>query len=407
MAEKGTGKGFTRRDFIKTVGLGGVAATAPGAARAMAAPQQAEGKAQSVPRRKLGKTGLEVSALCLGGVIDALNNQVLLRQAHKWGVTYWDTAEGYGGGLSETGMGHFFTRNPDLRKDIFLVTKSRPAAPAKLTEALKGSLERLHTDHVESFFCHSVSDLNELGEPIREWAGQMKKAGKIKFFGFATHSNMEDCLPAAAKKDWIDLIMFSYNFRLMETPKMKEAVAACVGAGIGLVAMKSQGGGPVRIDSEAELKMAGRFLDRGFTDKQAKLKAIWENPNIASICSQMPSLTILSANVAASRDLTSLAREDLELLQRYAEETGTGYCAGCGHICREAVGGVVPVNDVMRCLMYYRDYGDRDLAREVFAGLPEEARERLTALDYTKAERACPQRLAIAELMREASRILA
>ncbi|MHC1727581.1 MAG: hypothetical protein AB9866_16525 [Syntrophobacteraceae bacterium] len=51
---------------------------------------------------------------------------------------------------------------------IFLVTKPRPAAPAGLTEALKGVLERLHTDHVESFFCHGVSGLNELGEPISE-----------------------------------------------------------------------------------------------------------------------------------------------------------------------------------------------------------------------------------------------
>jgi uncharacterized protein len=406
MSEKGTKMGLTRRDFIKTVGLGGMAATALDATRAMAAPQLAEGKAQSVPKRKLGKTGVEVSALCLGGMFDTLNNQLLLRQAYNWGITYWDTAEGYGGGLSEEGMGRFFTRSPDVRKDIFLVTKSRPAAPANLTEALEGSLKRLHTDHVESFFCHGVSDLNELGEPIKEWAGQMKKASKIKFFGFATHTNMEDCLLAAAKKDWIDLIMFTYNFRLMETPKMKEAVAACVSAGIGLVAMKSQGGGPVKTDSEAELKMAGRFLERGFTDKQAKLKAIWENPNIASICSQMPSLTILSANVAASRDLTALADADLELLNKFAMETGTGYCAGCGRICQEAVGGVVPVNDVMRCLMYYRDYGDRDLAREVYAGLFEEVRSQLTELDYTKAERACPQGLAIARLMREASQIL-
>jgi predicted aldo/keto reductase-like oxidoreductase len=57
--------------------------------------------------------------------------------------------------------------------------------------------------------------------------------------------------------------------------------------------------------------------------------------------------------------------------------------------------------------MYYRDYGDRDLAREVYAGLSEEARARLTEVDYAKAERACPQGLAIAKLMREASRVLA
>ena len=186
--------------------------------------------------------------------------------------------------------------------------------------------------------------------------------------------------------------MFSYNFRLMHTQKMKEAVAACVNAGIGLVAMKTQGGGPVKTDSEAELQVAGRFLERGFTDKQAKLKAVWENPNIASICSQMPTLTILSANVAAARDLTSLARDDLDLLDRFAMETRSGYCAGCGRICLEAVGGAVPVSDVMRCLMYYRDYGDRDLAREVYAGLPEEARARLAEVDYSQGREGLPAR---------------
>jgi len=65
------------------------------------------------------------------------------------------------------------------------------------------------------------------------------------------------------------------------------------------------------------------------------------------------------------------------------------------------------VSDVMRCLMYYRDYGDRDLAREVYAGLPIGARMQLTDVDYAQAERACPQGLAIAELMRQASRVLA
>jgi hypothetical protein len=121
----------------------------------------------------------------------------------------------------------------------------------------------------------------------------------------------------------------------------------------------------------------------------------------------MPSLTILSANVAAARDLTVLTREDFELLERFAAETRTGYCAGCGSICLEAVGGTIPVSDVMRSLMYYRDYGDHDLARLVFAGLPEEVRARLTDVDYSGAEKACPQGLAIASLMHEASRILA
>ena len=208
----------------------------------------------------------------------------------------------------------------------------------------------------------------------------------------------------AAKLDWIDAVMFTYNFQVMNNPKMKEAVNACEKAGIGLVAMKSQAGRPgaPKIASEAKLEMVERFLKRGFTDKQAKLKVVWENPQIASLCSQMPNLTILSANVAAARDQTKLAREEFDSLRQYALETKADYCAGCGNICQEAVGGAVPVNEVMRCLMYHQYYGEPELARLTFAGLPEEVRQRLTEVDYSRAEQACPQRLAIAQLMRQA-----
>jgi uncharacterized protein len=203
--------------------------------------------------------------------------------------------------------------------------------------------------------------------------------------------------------------MFTYNFRVMQDPQLKTALDACEKAGIGLVAMKSQAGGPgpKKIDSEAKLDMAERFLKRGFTDKQAKLKVVWENPQIASLCSQMPNLTILSANVAAARDQAKLAREEFDSLRRYALETQADYCAGCGHLCQAAVGGAVPVNEVMRSLMYHRYYGEPELARETFAGLPEAVRQRLTVVDYSLAEQACPQKLAIAQLMRQAMEMLA
>ncbi len=399
--------GVTRRSFIRTMGVGGLAAAALNLTGLAGAQPPAGSQAAAMPRRRLGKTGAEVSILCLGGMFDTINNQLLLRQAFNWGVTYWDTAEGYGYGLSEEGFGRFFTRYPETRKDIFLVTKYRPSPPDKLSEALDKALQRLHTDYVDAFFTHGISDFSQIDPGTRDWSAQMKKAGKIKYFGFSTHSNMEDCLLAAAKSGWIDSVMFTYNFRLMNSPKMQAAVDACAQAGIGMTSFKTQAGGQIKADSEIEFKLVQKFLERGFTDKQAKLKAVWESPNIASICSQMPNLAYLSANVAAARDLKALSKTDFETLERFAHETRSGYCAGCGRICQTAVGGKVPVNDVMRCLMYYRDYGDPQLARDAFAGLPEEARARLTQIDYSKAEKACPQGLAISELMREAAQLMA
>ncbi len=408
MTRKKEGTGFTRRDFVKTVGLAGLAVAGGGATGALAAPEPpaSAAKAPAMPKRTLGKTGVEVSILGLGGGFDTINNQLLLKQAMKWGVTYWDTAESYNNSLSEEGYGRFFSRNPEARKEIFLVTKLHSKG-GNLTMRLNESLQRLHTDYVDLLSIHGIADIGEMTPAIRVWAAEMKKAGKFKFFGFSTHTNMEDCLVGAAKLGWIDAVMLAYNFRVMDTSKMQEAINACAQAGIGLVAMKTQGGrsGPA-VASEAKAEMVDRFLQRGFTDKQAKLKVVWETPQIASICSQMPNLTILSANVAAALDRTKLARDEFDSLRRYALETRGDYCAGCGKICQEAVGGAVPINEVMRCLMYHRYYGEPELARLTFAGLPEEVRRRLTAVDYSQAEQACPRGLAITALMRQAEEML-
>jgi predicted aldo/keto reductase-like oxidoreductase len=398
----------SRREFLKTAGILGAGSLLPAAAeRFVHAAQKGEREAMVVPTRPFGKTGVKVSCLSLGGMFDIPSNQILMHQAFQWGVTYWDTADCYEGGNSEKGIGAFFSRNPEARKKVFLVSKSDSQDPEGMTRLFNRSLERMNTTYIDLYFIHGISRIREISPEMRTWAEKMKASGKLRYFGFSTHSNMEECLLGAAKLGWIDGIMMTYNYRIMHADSMRQAVDAAVAAGIGLTAMKTQGGGQVRSDSEAELKLAGRFLQRGFTDKQAKLKAVWENPKIASICSQMPNLTILMANVAAAVDRTGLSAEEKGLLQRYARDTASGYCAGCTRICEAALAAPVPVGDVMRYLMYYHDYGDRDRARALFAELPAATRSRLHEVDYSPAEERCPQRIAIGRLMGEAGRILA
>ncbi len=377
------------------------------AERVVHAAQKGEREAMVVPTRPFGKTGVNVSCLSLGGAFDISSNQILMHQALQWGVTYWDTADSYEGGNSEKGIGAFFTRNPEARKKVFLVTKSDSWDPDGMTKLLNRSLERMNTTFIDLYFVQGISSVRGMGGEMKTWVEKAKASSKIKFFGFSTHSNMEECLLGAAKLGWIDGIMMTYNYRLMNSDTMKRALDACTAAGIGLTAMKTQGSWSVRSDSEAELRLTQRFVQRGFTDRQAKLKAVWENPKIASICSQMPNLTILMANVAAAVDKTSLSAEEKSLLERYACETASGYCAGCTRICQTALAASVPVGDVMRYLMYYHDYGDRDRARALFAELPAETRSRLCQVDYSSAEERCPQKISIGRLMREAGRILA
>jgi predicted aldo/keto reductase-like oxidoreductase len=397
-----------RRDFLKKAAAIGLGAAVGGTA--LGRPRQASAQITlpraPMPRRPFGRSGIKVSTLSLGGMFDILNNRLMLAKALEWGIDYWDTAEGYGGGRSEEGIGRWFARNPDTRKQVFLVTKLSPRRGTDFTPRLEESLKRLHTDYIDLFFVHGISGIDEMEPGLKSWSQSMKKAGKLRFFGFSTHSNMEDCLEGAARLPWIDGIMFSYNYRLMHEPRMQAAVEACHRAGIGLTAMKTQGGGPVKSDSESELKMAGRFMQKGFTDHQAKLMAVWEDKRIASICSQMPNLTIMATNAAAAVDQTRFSQSDRDLLDQYARETCSDYCAGCGRFCSDVFGKKVPINDVMRCLMYAHSYQDLMLARSTFKMLPAEARALLAQLDFSDAEQSCPRNLPIGRMMQEATNLL-
>jgi hypothetical protein len=148
-------------------------------------------------------------------------------------------------------------------------------------------------------------------------------------------------------------------------------------------------------------------MQRGFTQHQAKLKAIWENPQISAICSQMPNTTILQANIAAALDKTKLTAADHAVLREYVAATRSRHCAGCTQLCEDALCHQVPVGDVMRALMYHRNYGDHELARTVFHQLPETARRGLAGFNYAAAEQACPHGLPIAQWMREAGELFA
>jgi aryl-alcohol dehydrogenase-like predicted oxidoreductase len=398
----------SRRNFLKTVGVAGVGSVLTAKQGIAQTEPAAPAPPPTVPLRPFGKTGVKVSMLSLGGIFDITANQLVLQRALDFGVTYWDTANSYANGNSEKGIGMYFEKNPDARKKIFLVTKAGGShSPEALNKMVDLSLERMKTDYIDLFFLHGVGDGGDLTSEVKAWAEKTKAAKKIRFFGFSSHGNMERTLQAAAKAGWVDGIMLKYDFRLMHTDEMKAAVDACEKAGIGLAAMKTQSKQSFNLENEADLKLGGHFVKSGFTEHQARLKAVWENPQISTICSQMPNVTILAANVAAALDKTKLTSADHSAFRQYAQETCSGYCAGCAHLCESALGHGVPVVDVMRSLMYYHGYNDVGLARETFAGIPQRVRQELAGLDYTLAERVCPNRLPIARLMREASKTLA
>jgi predicted aldo/keto reductase-like oxidoreductase len=402
---------ISRRDFIKRTGAAGIgSALLPVSALTLAhgssttkAPEQ-----MIVPKRPFGKTGVNVSMLSLGGVLKP-SDQLMFRQAFKMGVTYWDTDNWYGWGKNEKAIGKYFEKYPGDRKQVFLVTKAKSSNPEKLTEKLNASLERMNTAYVDMYFVSYVSNAKkELTDAVKTWADKAKAQGKIRLFGFSTHKNMENSMLAAAKLGWIDGIMMSYNYRLMVQDKMKRAVDACGEAGIGLTAMKTQAAftanfyASIGSETDDAIEMTENFMKKGYTAEQAKLKVVWENPNIASICSAMPNMTILQANVAAALNKKELSKGDRRRLQRYARQTAPGYCAGCSQICESVTHPDVPISDILRYSMYHHSYGDRDTAHRLFNSLSSDIKFNILKADYSKAEEYCPQNIQIAKVLKKA-----
>ncbi len=442
-----------RRAFLKatTVGSASLALSAGAAGIAAGAEAEKGSASKEIPKRALGKTGVSVPILGMGGG-DWTTNEALLRIGFQMGVTYWDSASEYENGKCELGIGQYFTKYPSDRKKVFLVTKpTRAFTPKEMEPLLTQSLERMKTDYVDLFLLQGPQDAGVFTQEVKTWAEQKKKEGKIKFFGFAAHANVPQMLTAAAKLGWIDSITASYSYQMMND-EMKKAMDAISKAGIGFIAMKTQGqrfgggrppgmpagqeGGPPgaggqpqeqgapqgqggqaqgqppgmqaqAASSEPEdLSAIQHFIDKGYTLEQAKLKFVWADERVSGLISKITSVTILKDNTAAASDGKKLTSLDIRVLNRLAENTCSLYCRGCMR-CELAMSSESRIYDVLRYMMYYNSYGERDQARELFRQMPETIRAGLSKRDFSIAESVCPNRIKIGSAMKEAAGLLA
>src|SRR5258708_40346742 len=133
-----------RREFLRAgVAASAVAASlAAGSASSIAADDPAEANKPVLPRKTLGKTGVDVTILNQGtvGQPDALER--LLRVAYREGVRYFDTAAGDRN--AEKVFGEWFKAAPEVRKSIFLATKTEiTGKPSDMLKVLDTRLERL------------------------------------------------------------------------------------------------------------------------------------------------------------------------------------------------------------------------------------------------------------------------
>lgn len=393
-------RGLSRRELL----IGGAtiaAGTIIGAPLAVDDAEAATKPVPQVPRRILGKTKQRIPILLFGGSIPL--NPVFdpkLAEALRYGVNYFDAADCYGGGQCEPAIASFH-RRIKARKKLWITSKSDVHEPDGFVTRFERSLTTLQTSYIDMYFLHKLDDKSYLSAALAKRVEQLKKQGKMRFFGFSCHShNVVELLNVAAGLPWIDAIMFRYNFRQYGNAALNKAIDACHKANIGLIAMKTQGSAS---SFEAKWK---QFRQKGKWNKhQAVLKAVWADKRIAAAVSRMDTFQKLRENIAAAIDPKKLTQAEEQELQRYAALTRSIACDGCEHICNPTINAPVQIGTTMRYLMYHDAYGQQDEAKQLFAALPAEARN-LAAIDFSAASAACPHKIDLNRHLKRAARVL-
>jgi predicted aldo/keto reductase-like oxidoreductase len=404
-----------RRTFLQAGALATAAAlgtTSPVEA------QNAPAPAPVLPKRKLGKTGLEITMLEMGtgalrerGVLDRL-----LRLSYASGVRTFDTARAYG---TEPGFRKWFEQSPEVRKQIVLVTKDNPRAPKDLVAMLDRRLEALATDYVDLFFIHGLGDDHSLNDAInfvkgpefQEAAETIRKSGKAKFVGFSTHhQHRAAIIQAAAEAGIVDAIMLQYTPWLEKDSPLNKALDACHARGIGLISMKQVAGqflGLQRVNVLQEVvRRVPMLAEKKLSPYQGLLHAIWTDERISGSCVSIKTTDQLREDSDAARRYEPMKTAEIEQLRDAALAFGPTLCADCDGRCSVAAGTQAELGNLTRLLTYHEHHGLRAEARRQYAALDPEARD-WSGADLEAARAACPNKLDFAKLLLEVEEHLA
>lgn len=404
--------GVERRTFLQQIALGGAAFGA--ASGLTAAPEALHAAATSAIKRykPLGTTDIRMSDISFGG--SRLRGDVnLVRHALDKGINYFDTAEGYTGGSSETAIGEALQGKRD---QVYIVSKASFGSHARqgqMMHALEGSLRRLRTDYVDVYFHHAVNDVGRIRNPeFHAFTERAKEQGKIRYVGLSGHGGrLIECLDYAIDSGKFDVMLVAYNFGqdpsfvqkltrnfdfIAVNPDLPRVLRKAKAAGMGVVAMKTLRG--------AKLNDMQPYEKDGATFSQAAFRWVFSNEDVDGLIVTMRSPGDIDEFLVASGG-TKVTRRDVDLLQRYVTLNDGTYCRPLCDACEASCPEHVQIADVLRHKMYFEDYGAERMAMERYATLERNAAA-CAECTHQRCLGSCPYGLSVPDLTRQAHRLL-
>jgi aryl-alcohol dehydrogenase-like predicted oxidoreductase len=199
---------------------------------------------RGLPRRTLGRTGVNLSVVGFPGLslthCDQEKGTAALQNAFQRGVNYFDVAPNYGNGDAEIKMGVGLQAMD--RSKYFLACKTHKRDKAGAQMELERSLQRLKTDHFDLYQLHHLVRPDEVKQVFgpdgaMEVILKAREEGKVKYIGFSAHTTKAAL--EAMKTFKFDTVMFPINFVEFYTRGFgKEVLALANEQGAGVLAIK-------------------------------------------------------------------------------------------------------------------------------------------------------------------------
>jgi aryl-alcohol dehydrogenase-like predicted oxidoreductase len=261
---------------------------------------------------KLGRTGLQVSRLCLGTMnfgpeTDEKESHAIMDEALALGINFFDTANVYGWkkgeGWTEQIIGRWLAQGGGRREKIVLATKvygrmgdrpnERGLSAYHIRRACEESLQRLQTDHIDLYQMHHI-DLETPWEEIWQAMEQLVREGKVIYVGSSNFAGWQIATAnqTAGRRNFMGLVSEQSIYSLQNRAIELEVIPASRAYGMGLIPWSPLAGGILggmnaktkkgrRADSEAREKLAKHRTQ--IVQYEALCKQISEPPAVVAM----------------------------------------------------------------------------------------------------------------------------
>jgi len=357
--------------------------------------------------RRLGKTGLEVSALSFGCIklpkVDEKQAVAALRRAFDLGINFYDTARAYKD--SEAKVGKAFAK---MRDKVLLATKTTARERDAALSELETSLAELQTDYVDLWQLHSVSD-EETFEKVMgpggaiEAAFKAKDQGKTRHIGITIH-RCHKTMVRAINSGVFETLMVAYS-PLDQEGVGGEILSLAVQRDMGVIIMKPLSGGRLALPDSLASRPEGQLDPIVF----GSLRYILSHDAVSAVIPGMSSVREVEENVKAAEAPLPMTEEERRELMREIGRLGGEFrygqqCLRCGYCLPCPQGLNIP--EIFRAADMFRNYPDnlKHMGVELYTSLehgPDDCAECGECLEK------CPAGLNIPEKLNEVRELFA